>query len=788
MWSRMNTSRRNAFVASFIVFTVLASGCSPKRADIVVATIGEQPITIADYEALYIKSNGSKEHGQSASQEDREKFLDLMTKFRLKLTDAYASGLAKDPHVLGEIDQYKGSLAASYLTEREVTRPGLEKMFKKKSEEIRASHILLTLSANATAEESLATTKKADELIAAINAGASFDSLAEHYSQDPSAKTNKGDLYYFSAGQMVPPFEDAAFSMKVGEVSKHPVRTQFGLHVIKVTDKKKAEGERRVSHIMVRFDNQDPKPEDTLTAYAKIKMLQDSLKLGVDFAQLAVRNSEDPGSASRGGDLGQFPRRRYPQPFDEMAFLLKKDQVSPIVRTQYGYHLLKCTEVIPPKSFDEARGELQQAYQQQRFPDDFKAFVQRLKKELQFREDDKVVSSFINALDSTKSTRDSAWGDNASGSIGSQPMMWIGKNPVSVDSILAIVRTRPDIGMVPLRAAQVLTLLDKVAEHLVFSAKATKLEADDPHFAAIMKEYRDGILLYQVEQERVWEKITVNDSLLQSYFAQNREKFQWPDRVNISEIKTNRDTVAQDLYANLQHGESLESLVAADSIRMQRPNSFQAIFSAGSSRLSKQTLSLIANVIEELRTDPALRLQLTAYPDTMRAKQSNTRLADQRLASMRSLLTKKYGIAESRIITSSRPSPYAGTDEQKAELRKKYQRVDLDIIGRRAIINGGIQTGVYPISTDERTQRADSLHEGGITRPFFFKGAHVIVRLNAKEPARKKTYDEAGTEVSSAFQEYESKRLEQEWLDGLRKRFPVVEKKEALHYAFTPEP
>ena len=100
MWSRMNTSRTNALVTVITLFTILANGCSPKRADIVVATIGEQPITIADYEALYVKSNGSKEHGQSASQEDREKFLDLMTKFRLKIADAYASGLAKDPHVL----------------------------------------------------------------------------------------------------------------------------------------------------------------------------------------------------------------------------------------------------------------------------------------------------------------------------------------------------------------------------------------------------------------------------------------------------------------------------------------------------------------------------------------------------------------------------------------------------------------------------------------------------------------------------------------------------------------
>jgi hypothetical protein len=82
--------------------------------------------------------------------------------------------------------------------------------------------------------------------------------------------------------------------------------------------------------------------------------------------------------------------------------------------------------------------------------------------------------------------------------------------------------------------------------------------------------------------------------------------------------------------------------------------------------------------------------------------------------------------------------------------------------------------------------KADSLQVGTFSSPFNYRGNYTIVRLNKREPARRKTFAEAGTEVSSAFQEYESKRLEKEWLDGLRQRYPVVEYKEALKNAFAP--
>jgi len=114
--------------------------------------------------------------------------------------------------------------------------------------------------------------------------------------------------------------------------------------------------------------------------------------------------------------------------------------------------------------------------------------------------------------------------------------------------------------------------------------------------------------------------------------------------------------------------------------------------------------------------------------------------------------------------------------------------VHVSLVGRMPIVQGRVTTELLPVSTDARTKKADSLAVGTVSAPFAFKTGYSLVRLNGKEGARQKTLEEAGTEVSSAFQEYESKRLETQWLDGLRKVYPVVEHKEALKSAFAPKP
>jgi len=104
---------------------------------------------------------------------------------------------------------------------------------------VRASHILIALPEGAKPEEVTAKEKKAKELAAQAKKGDDFAKLAKENSEDPGSKENGGDLDFFSRDRMVPEFADAAFKMNKGDISD-PVKTQFGFHIIKVTDKKDA--------------------------------------------------------------------------------------------------------------------------------------------------------------------------------------------------------------------------------------------------------------------------------------------------------------------------------------------------------------------------------------------------------------------------------------------------------------------------------------------------------------------------------------------------------------------
>jgi len=773
------------FLLSLPLLLALVSGCSPKAGEAVVARIGDTPITLNDYENLYIKSSGSREVAAASTIEEREKFLGLMTNFRLKLVDAYRSGLDRKPEILAEIHQYKGSLAASYLTDREVTSPGTQRLYQRRTEEIRASHVLLNLSPESSPDDSVTTYAKAYDIIKRLKAGADFAAMALEFSQDPSVKQNNGDLYYFTGGQMVPAFEDGAYALKIGEITPAPVRTQYGLHIIKVVDRKPAPGEVQCSHIMIRFDRQDPTPEDTLAALQKIRAIQDTLRATGDFAGLAQRNSGDPGSASRGGDLGWFTRRRWIQSFDEVALTMKPGQISDVVRTIYGYHLIKCTDARPPKTFEESKKDIQQLYQQVRFQEDYARYLTRLKKEAGYSLNDSAASTFIAALDSSSSTRDSAWADGVTPAIGALPLFRFGQRSVSVDSSVRLVKNRPDMATTPLRSATLRPLIDKLGEQLLFEAKAETIERDYPEFASIMKEYSEGILLYQIEQDRVWSRVAVSDSGLKSYFEAHRENFRFPDRVDMSAMRVLNDSLAGVFAAQIAAGSSLEQIAAADSARMKLPTSFPVVFKGTAATLTPGAKKLLASAADGLSRDATLRLTLTAHRDTVGRKDRSEKLAGQRIKAVQAYLTKNLRVPMERIVTQTRIPARGISNAEKATL---LGRVGVDIAGRRAAVIGAVEHSVLPVDTDERTALADSLSVGATSAPFQSQGAVHLIRLNKREPARDKSFEEAGTEVSSAFQEYESKRLEQTWLQELRLTNPVVEYKEVLKNAFAPVP
>jgi peptidyl-prolyl cis-trans isomerase SurA len=402
------------------------------------------------------------------------------------------------------------------------------------------------------------------DIIRRAKAGESFDSLAIQNSDDPSVKSNAGDLYWFSGGMMVTPFENAAYAMKKGEISLTPARSTFGYHIIKITDRQPSRGSIKVSHLMARLtkpgeqsaDKTTEQANDTLAALQRIKGLQDSLAKGWDFHQLAIKLSEDGGSASKGGDLGWFERRRFVQPFDEAAFKLKAGETSGIVRTPFGYHILHCDSLRPlsPLSDPQVKSDLKKMYQQTRYNDDYTHYIEKLKNDYKYSFDESTFNEFVSALDSIKTTDDSTWADSIPAALSNQSIMTINGKAIPLAKIVNLMKTKPEYANVQLRSSELKKRLDRISNTFLLDEKSIDLEQRYPMFASLMKDYRDGIILYKAEQTQVWNNVSVSDSALKEFYNNNRSQFTFPDRVNIIVLPFEADTLAALVYDSLKHG------------------------------------------------------------------------------------------------------------------------------------------------------------------------------------------------------------------------------------------
>ena len=549
------------------LFLSLLIGCAPKAADIVILEVGPSKVSLKEYEDFYTRNSGGWEGARQSTQQDRERFLDILTNYKLKLLDAYDRNLINDPDIVLELQDYRMSLSSTYMLDRELTEPGVRQLYSRKREEIRSKHIFLSLRVESPPDETLKVYNKALDLIRRIRAGENMDTLAKRESGDPSAQTMGADNYYFTASQMTTPYEDAAYSMHTGELTSVPVRSQFGYYIIKIEDRKPVLGKIKVRHLMTTFKSMTPDSADVAGARARIVGLQDSLKKGWDFAKLATRLSEDAGSAPQGGELGGwFERRRWVLPFDEACFKLNMGEVSQIVRTPLGFHIIKCDSVQPFGSFKDLKNELKTAYQQHRYGEDYNTYIATAKKEFGYSFDEGIFGSFVAQMDSTRVLGDSAWWDTFTPEVRKLSLMKIRGKSISLDSVIQALDKRPDFRNTPLRKTDIRPRIDRIGETFLLGEKSGDLEARFPDFASLMREYNDGVVLYKAEQLEVWNKSVVSDSALKQYYAENKAKFKFPEKVKLAEIDVASDTLAALIYDSLSHGADFSKLSSRHNI------------------------------------------------------------------------------------------------------------------------------------------------------------------------------------------------------------------------------
>ncbi|HCY42214.1 MAG TPA: hypothetical protein DHV48_12805 [Prolixibacteraceae bacterium] len=511
---------------SIAVLTLLSISLSAQKKNETVMTIGKHQITRDEFTANYQKNNTNVL--DEKDKKTPEEYLGLYTNFKLKVIEAQALGYDTIRTFIDELKGYRAELARPYLTDVSFNDEMVQTAYYRTKHERKASHLLVRVSPEDSPADTLTAWNKIKDLRNKIIAGADFNDLAYQYSEDPSAKENKGLLGYFSAFQMVYPFEDMTYRTPVGQVSEI-IRTQFGYHILKVHDERTTRGEIKVAHIMKMFPQQAS--DETI---AKLKLSADSIwqkvTSGADFAEMAKKYSDDKQSAAEGGAMNWFTPTNMVPSFAEAAFELKNDgDISPVIRTPFGWHIIKRLELRTTPPLEKIRADLESKIKQNpaisKYSDE--AFDRKLRTEYQLKTDESNLNKLIAVAADTIQQKD--W-SNTANSLKNNPLFQFAKKTITTGNFIDYLQDQKISVNTANPEHELRTLLDKFINKELLAYEDTQLERKHPEFARIIKEYHDGILLFNISKDKIWDVASTDSLRLQKFYDNTSKKYFWNDR------------------------------------------------------------------------------------------------------------------------------------------------------------------------------------------------------------------------------------------------------------------
>lgn len=572
-----------------------------------VMTINGKPIKKSEFEAVYRKNNGKEVGNSTKSVKD---YVDLFSLFKSKVFEAESLGLDTLSTFKTELSGYRRQLAAPYLTDKNTNESLLTEAYERMKTEIRASHILVKVDENALPKDSLEawtritlirnavggklpssadinnydkllknSTEVAKKLkakdstmykarISAIRnladyykmAGDKFQDLASKLSDEPGAGESKGDLNYFSSLDMVYPFESAAYNTAVGDLSPI-VRTRFGYHVLKVYDKRASRGEMLASHIMVKFPKQAG-DIDKANTKTKIDEIYSKLKAGQSFEELARQFSDDKQSAEKGGQLPPFKTGKWPKAFEDAAFALKNNgDVSEPVMSPYGWHIVKRNDLKGIAAFNDIKVELKnRVSRDSRSQMGRSALIERVKKESAFKENLKNRDELLKVFDTTYLR--ATWKADLASKLGNKEIFNLAGKSYGQNEFAKFLESQMSYRPGQNNLEELLhTMYKSWVDEAVVNYEDSQLEKKYVDFANLYREYRDGILLFDLTDQKVWSKAVRDTAGLREYYEKNKNNYLWDERAEVTTYKCQNEKVAKELRKLLKAGKSEKVII-----------------------------------------------------------------------------------------------------------------------------------------------------------------------------------------------------------------------------------
>jgi peptidyl-prolyl cis-trans isomerase SurA len=544
----------NKRALSAILTLILSISASPflavaQEKKEVLVVVGTISVDKEEFLQLMAKERESESPANSLTRKEFEENFESFLNYKLKVIEAESIKLDQLEEFNLEFSSIKESLIAPYLIKNSIEEGEVKKVYARLQEIVRAKHILFQFPPNPKKEDSIAVLQLALKVKAELENGGDFSALAANYSDDPSAKVNKGDLGYFTGLQMVQQFEEAAYTLPVGSISD-PILTDFGYHIIQVSGRQANPGEVQVSHILVRFDSENPSQEEN--ARRKISDIYAEIqKESTIWEEIVQTYSEDFGTKSAGGVLPWFGVGTMIPEFEVAGFSLTEiGEVSPPIKTAYGYHILRLEGKRGLQPYEEVEQSIRSKILRNSKTGMIQSQVVAIQKSrFGFQENELGISTVAGAVSATDILSFGAAIQEKK--LGGTELFKVNTSSYTAGDLVNFMQTKE---MTQKGIGTFFELwLDKFTEATLAKTEEVDLEKNNKAYQMLLKEYRDGILLFSLTNQEVWQK-GLNDSLgQQAFFEKNTQKYQWKGRVQAYLTKVNDASKLENARKFLQN-------------------------------------------------------------------------------------------------------------------------------------------------------------------------------------------------------------------------------------------
>ncbi|MEE0979075.1 MAG: peptidylprolyl isomerase [Muribaculaceae bacterium] len=520
--------------------------------DPVLLTVDGQKVPLSEFEYLYNKNNH-----QQAEPQTREQYFDMFLLYKLKVADAISAGLDTTATFMNEYNQYRRELASPYLVDKDVEAALIKLGYEMMKENVDVSHIMLPHDNESTVD--IANKLRLDSIRREVLAGrADFDEMAVKFSVDRMAKYNGNAHMGMVRGTSTYPysFVEAAYTTPVGGISP-VIDSGFGYHIVRPEKRMPNDGEVKARHIL-KLTRALP---DSLAEVKKIEIdrIYQDLRAGASFDSLARVESEDPGSARNGGDLGFFGRGMMVPEFEQVAFSLKDGEFSEPFKSAFGYHIILREDHRGVPSFEDAIPTLKnEIMNDERGDRPRRARLESLRKRFNAHIDEQGMDKMLEVVRNNGGYDSVAIAKLAT---MNTPVAVLDGGEVTAGELVAamgLIAKVSDKVIAPYFRETASRLLDeKVVNHAIDC-----LPQENAEYRNLLNEYHDGILLFEISNRNVWDRATKDKEGLEKFFKSNKANYSW----NAPKYKGYIIFATTDSVSQLADSYLKENKIASDSL------------------------------------------------------------------------------------------------------------------------------------------------------------------------------------------------------------------------------